>query len=348
MKSPRSKLDTLLFFDGIAIFFIVTAHVLVGHPNNPLFFFWDELGILGLSLFTFSSGYKLMINHLDDLDQRTFLSEYYMKRVTRLYKPYIGYSLLSAIPLVLVVYVAVNIFHLNFPGLSNFFSMFDNMNIFIVLSFFVGNNPIAAQLYYLITLIAITSICFTILYFLNMKWLFLSFCPFFLISLLIQLKIIQDVPLLGVFRYLPFFIFGSYWAYNQQTRKGNWFQFFQSYAPVFFFICIPLFIIVQNFFYHLILFCFFCFLFPFFLSSFFDTMKKIRFAYSFFMFCGNYAFPIYLFQWPLILPIVTRSLIDILKLDFIFMPLVVSIITIYLSVFVYQIVKKVHLNILFE
>lgn len=289
-----------------------------------------------------------MINHLDDLDQRLFLSEYYLKRLTRLYKPYIGYTLLVAIPLVLVIYVTVNIFHFNFPGISNLFSTIASMNVISFLSFFVGNNPIAAQLYYLITLIAITSICFTVLYFLNIRWLFYSFIPFFFLSLLIQLGIVQDIPILAVFRYLPFFIFGSYWAFDQQTKKEKWFPGIKTYAPVLFLIGILSFLIVQNPSYQLIIFGFCCLLFPFFLSSLFATMKKIRFVYSFFMFCGSYAFPIYLFQWPLILPIVTRSIFDILKLDFIFMPLVVSIITIYISVFVYQIVKKVHLNILFE
>ncbi len=348
MKSPRTKLDTLLLFDGIAIFFIVTAHILGGHSNNPLFFLWDKLGILGLSLFTFSSGYKLMINHVNDLDQRAFLGEYYNKRFIRLYKPYMGYTLLSVFPLVMVVYLAIHVLHLNFPGLSNFFTLIDTMNIFSFLSFFAGNNPIAPQLYYLITLIGITSICFTILYFLNMKWLFFSFSPFFLISMLIQLGIIQDVPVLAVFRYLPFFIFGAYWAYNQQNQKAKWFLFFLSYAPVFFFMCLIPLSIVQNSFSQAVFFGFCCFLFPFVLSSLFGTMKKITFLYSFFIFCGTFAFPIYLFQWPLILPIVTRLLIDILKIDYIFMPLVISIITIYISVFVYRIVKKIHLNVVFE
>ena len=97
-----------------------------------------------------------------------------------------------------------------------------------------------------------------------------------------------------------------------------------------------------------ILIYFSCFLFPIFLLLIFDYVKKIKFLFPFLMFCGTYSFQIYLFHVPLVEAILSRSIIDILKIDYIFMPIVITILTMYCSVIVYKIVKKVRLNMLFE
>lgn len=356
MQQINNKLDTIVLFDGIAIFFIVIYHELVYYQNTPLFSLEPYLVYLGLSLFTFSSGFKLMINHSNELGQKIFLSKYYMKRFIRLYKAYVGYTLLTLIPLLIVIYFAIYIFHLDFPGITTILTKINNTNIFSFLKFLCGDNPITSQLWYLIGLIVITSICFTILYFLDIKWLFFSFIPFFLISLLIQsgmliqLGIIFYFPFLisNVFLYLPFFIFGSFWGYNQQYQMGKWFQIAQFLVPIFFFIFIVSATILQNFINKSILIYFSCFLFPFFLLSIFDHVKKIKFLYSSLMFCGIYSFQIYLFHMPLILPIISRIIINILKIDYIFMPILITILVIFVCVIVYKIVKTIHLNILFE
>jgi peptidoglycan/LPS O-acetylase OafA/YrhL len=348
MQQTHKKLDTILLFGGIAIFLIVLYHELVGQLNNPLISLNPYFIAMGLSLFTFSSGYKLMINHSNELDQRVFLNEYYMKRFVRLYKPYIGYTLLMVFPLLLISYLAINYLHLDYPGIK-ILTFIDSMNSFSLINFLCGTNPIAAQLWYLISLIVITSICFTILYFLNIKWLFFFFFPFILISLIIQFKdIYMSQQIAGVYFYLPFFILGSFSAYHHQYQMEKWTKIFQIVMPAIFLILVLSTILSQNFIDKSILIYISCFFFPFFLFSVFDQMKKIKFLYSFLIFCGTYSFQIYLFQWPLILPIISRIIIDILKIDYIFIPILITILAIYVCVIVYEIIKKIHLNILFE
>ena len=99
---PLDKLDTLLIFDGIAIFFVLFYHAIGGYPDNPLSFFLPFIAPLCLTLFTYSAGYKLAYNHLTDLDQRPFLSKYYLKRFIKLYKAYLGYTILMLLPLLAV------------------------------------------------------------------------------------------------------------------------------------------------------------------------------------------------------------------------------------------------------
>lgn len=350
MQQMHQKLDTILLLDGIAIFLIVFYHEL-----DPVSTLKPYLVVPGLTLFTFSSGYKLMINHSNQLEQRVFLIKYYIKRFFRLYKPYIGYTLLSAFPFLLVSYVAVNCFHYNYPGLT-IFTTINNMNILSILNFFLGINPIAYHLWYLVALIVMTGICFCILYFLNTKWLFFSFIPFCLIALLIKFGIIQIEFFLGsftfskVFIYLPFFILGCYWAYNQQPyQTSNWVNITRfSFLGFFLILIVPQIILQKPIDENSILIYFICFLFPIFLLSIFDCVKKIKLLYPFFLFCGTFSFQIYLFHEPLILPIISRVIINILKIDYIFMPLLISILSIYSCVIVYKIVKKVHLNFLLE
>ena len=315
-----------------------------------------------------------MINHSNKIDQKDFLSAYYIKRFVRLYKPYIGFTLLMVFPILLVVYIASHFFHITSPPLTRpfwilftsnipvntiFVTVFNNISISNFLNFLCGDNIIVSQLWYLVALIVITSVCFTILYFLNIKWLFLSFIPFFLISLLIKFDSVQNIKdmgvsstgvfHIGVVEYLPFFIFGCYWAYNQQQyQTQNWLKITRFYLPVFFLILITSPIISQKLIDKSILIYFSCFLFPIFLLSIFDHVKKIKLLFPFLMFCGTYSFQIYLFHEPLILPILSRSIIDMLKLDYIFMPILISIFAIFFSVIAYIIVKKVRLNILFE
>ena len=345
-----NKLETLLLFDGIAIFFVLSYHAIDGYPNNPLYFSLPFLAPLCLTLFTYSAGYKLVYNHQTDLNQRPFLSKYYIKRFVKLYKAYIGYTVLMLFPLLIVIYISTNFFHLNFEGITTILTVFNHLEIYSFISFFLGGiNPIASQLWYLIALIYITSICFTILYFFDIKWLFSLFIPFLLFSLLIQIFVVQSLPdvVFNAFIYLPFFIFGGFWAYYQHDQRGKLFQAAQ-YFPLLFFILIMASSFLLIFFNNKILIYCSCFFFPFFLLALFVYFKKIKFITSFFTFCGTYSFQIYLFHWPLILPIVTRTMIDIFKIDYFFMPIIATIVAVYLCVITYKMVKKIQLNVLFE
>jgi peptidoglycan/LPS O-acetylase OafA/YrhL len=344
------KLDLLLFFDGIAIFFIVIDHAIKGYPENPLFFLNIYLEYLGLTLFTFSAGYKLFLHHAKDLNQKVFLGNYFTKRFIRLYKPYLGYSLLVFFPVLLTYYCANVIFHLSFPGSIQFFTNLETMTFLNFLSFFAGNNFVSGHLWYLVGLIGITSICFSVLYFLNIKSFFYLFFPFILVSSWIQVTTDPRARnlLLMIFILLPYFIFGAYWADNQHFQRRQWFQRIQIYCPIILLILVFSSIFLLNSVNTLVMLCFYCILFPFFLFSIAEYSKKIRFLYSFFIFSGVYAFQIYLFHLPLILRPMERLIIDVMKINYFFVPIVLSVIAIFFSVIAYKIVKKAHLNFLIE
>ena len=161
----------------MAILFIVMFHAMIGQSDNPLFFLTRYLGFFGLSLFTFTAGYKLILSHHDDLKSRIFLGTYFLNRFVRLYKPYLGYTLLIFFPVIITYYLAVNVFHLSFPGITQFFDTVYTANSYSILAFFVGENPVAGHLWYLIALICITAVCFTVMYLSDTRSLFYLFFP---------------------------------------------------------------------------------------------------------------------------------------------------------------------------
>jgi peptidoglycan/LPS O-acetylase OafA/YrhL len=347
---PQKKSDMLLFFDGIAIFFVPLYHAIDGYSENPLLFFLPFITHLCLGLFTYTAGYKLFFNHVNDLNRKPFINKYYIKRVIKLYKAYLGYSFLMVIPLLMVTYSAAYILHLNIGGASQFLSTISTMNMQGFFNFLSGeNNPVAYQLWYLVALIAITSICFTLLYFLEIKWLFYGFFPFLVISLLFQAGNPVSIPniVISTFLYLPFFIIGCYWAYQYHYNRDIAIQHTRLF-PLLFIILLISSIFLQFFVKaDMLIYCS-SFFFPFFLAEFSGYIKRISFISSFFIFCGTYSFQIYLFHWPLILPVITRTVIDILHIDYFFMPVLTAVIAVYACVFAYKIVRKIHLNVLFE
>jgi peptidoglycan/LPS O-acetylase OafA/YrhL len=93
--------------DGLAILLIVFYHVLTTYRDFvPLAdTHWTNLGWMGLGIFTFISGYKLMLNHGPELGDRQFLKSYAQKRFVRIMKPYFVYALL----MMLIRYRSINI-----------------------------------------------------------------------------------------------------------------------------------------------------------------------------------------------------------------------------------------------
>jgi peptidoglycan/LPS O-acetylase OafA/YrhL len=345
------KLDSILIIDGIAIFFIVLFHESAWQTN--ISFLGPYLVTMGLSLFTFSSGYKLILNHKNSIGSKKFLKEYYFKRFIRLYKPYLGYTFLILFPSLLCSYIAENYFHLTFPGIM-YFKNLSELNLFSFILFLFGQNPITIHLWYLVSLIVITSISFIILYFFNIKGLFISFIPFCLIALLMKFKIIDDITQIGYFfkffTYLPFFIFGCYWGYIPTNISNQWkrMKVFEYSLPICFFGLMIFTIFSQNFIDRSILIYLGSFLFPIFLLSNIKYVQKLNFIYYFLIFCGTYSFQIYLFHLPLILAIVSRVFINILKIDHVVVSLIISIITIIFCVTAYKFSKLLRINILFE
>ena len=348
MKTQISELIILL--DGVAILFIVVFHAMIGQADNPLSFLTRYLGFFGLSLFTFTAGYKLVFNHQDDLKSRIFLGSYFFRRFVRLYKSYIGYTLLIFFPVLITYYLAFNVLHLSFPGIMQFFNTIYAANMFTILAFLTGDNPVTGHLWYLIALICITAVCFTIMYLSNIRSLFYLFFPFVVFSLWLltttgyfALGIVPRAIVL-----VPFFIAGMFIAC---TDTHN--QILAGYGAREFFPAAFLLIIIASAYSTdpsgraILIFLSSLFL-PFFLSTSFAYLKKITLIHSFILFSGTYSFAIYLFHLPLILLFLRRLVNDILHIHLFFMPLILAVAAIYLSVIAYMIVRKCHLNFLIE
>lgn len=166
----NTKNQSLLLIDAVAVIIIVFFHALAFYP--PAFYPLDQyssmLRFLGLALFSFSAGYKLMYNHRLELQNREFLKQYMVKRFKRLYKPYIGYTLLVLPPFYAVIWIAKNLFSLDYPGLS----LFDKPMEDLVWDFMIGEPPVTPHLWYLVMLLEVTFFCLFVLYAFNLKVLF--------------------------------------------------------------------------------------------------------------------------------------------------------------------------------
>jgi peptidoglycan/LPS O-acetylase OafA/YrhL len=346
----QNKLELLLFFDGIAIVLIVLFHALIGEPGNIFYFFKDYSVYLGLTLFTFSAGYKLILNHADDIRKKTFLGSYFIRRCIRLYKPYLGYTLLMFFPLLIIDYCAWYILNLHFSGIATFFSALENMNIMHLLAFFVGDNPVTGHLWYLLALIIITAAVFTVLYFLDLRLLCYLAIPLFPVCLYLftTAHFFEMEIAFRAFLLLPFFILGAWFAFHQQYRKSPWFASFSRYFAIIFPVLMAASILVQDEVLNMVMIFFGCILFPFFLSSVAGLVKRVRPVHAFLQFSGLYSFQIYLFHLPLILLILLRASGDIMKINYFFMPFLITVAAIYLSVLAYLMVKRVHLAFLIE
>jgi len=101
--------NRIVFMDGLAIFFIVLCHTMGGLNTSDSIFVNRYTGVFGLTLFTFSAGLKLGVNHSNEIENRLFIKKYFTKRLIRMYKPYIGYSILTFIPLVFIDYIPLQI-----------------------------------------------------------------------------------------------------------------------------------------------------------------------------------------------------------------------------------------------
>lgn len=222
---------------GIAILCIVFFHI--GS--------YSYLSQIGLGIFSFVAGYKLIYNHKNEIRDKDFLKQYAIKRFIRLYKPYIGYTALVIVPLYLVCQLAL-MRGLDYPGLR----VFSRGSLPLVMDFLGGENPFAYQLWYLVTLLGITLMCLAVIY-IDIRGLYL----------LLPLSLISNRFTL----YASIFVLGALLAYHS--------VFVRFPAP------------------------------------------------TAFVYLGRMSFYIYLFHWPLILPITQRFLEDILGLKYVFMPIII-------------------------
>ncbi|AKB50230.1 hypothetical protein MSBRW_0977 [Methanosarcina barkeri str. Wiesmoor] len=335
--------DKITLIDGISIIFIVLFHELGGINRPDSIFLLRYLATFGLVLFTFSSGLKMGINHSAEINDKSFISRYFVKRLTRLYKAYIGYTLLAFVPLYFISYISINYLNLNFEGITHFWN---NLNIDGLLKTLVGNNIVSFQLGYLILLIVITTICFTIIYYFQIDTLFYLGIPLLIFDVIYKDTLKQCPSILfNVMMYMPVYIFGI--AYGYKRLEQNKLSVSYICSAIFAAIFIISIVYPQSFAYKYAILLY-GITFPPFMMLFSRLLLNCKYLKESLMLCGKYSFQIYLFHWPIILPVLSRFIINILKINYFFIPYGVAVLTIIVCVYVYKVSKKLKLNQIFE
>jgi peptidoglycan/LPS O-acetylase OafA/YrhL len=335
----------LILLDGLSIICILLFHELGGINSGMAIFLSKYLVCFGLVSFTFSSGYKLILSHRADLSDKQFLGNYFLKRFVRLYKPYIGYTLLMFMPLLLLMYLAKYYFRLNIAGVSSFWN---SLTIRAFFNLLVGNNLIADQLWYLVALLVITAVVFSILYLSNLRLLFFCILPLVVFDFAYwgHLMIFSNM-LFNIMVYMPVFIFGMLYAYAQKLNGPGMACLTYLLSALFLLLFVLSIYFPENaiFRYNVLIYGFTT---PCFILSVLPAINVIKSLQAFLLICGSYSFQIYLLQWPLVLPVLSRLIIDILGIRYSIMPYLVVLSAIFVCIVLYRILVRLKINVIFE
>jgi len=335
--------DKITLIDGISIIFIVLFHELGGLNRSDSIFLIRYLATFGLVLFTFSSGLKMGVNHSAEINDKSFISKYFVKRFTRLYKAYIGYTLLAFVPLYCISYISINYLNLNFESIMNFWN---NLNIDGLFKILIGNNIISYQLRYLLVLILITTVCFSIIYYFQIDTLFYLGIPLLAFDFIYKDTLNQYPSILfNVMMYMPAYIFGIAYSYKQLEKNKLSVSYICSITFVAIFIIS---IVYPQSFAHKYAILLYGITFPPFMMLFSRLLINFKYLKGLLLLCGKYSFQIYLFHWPIILPLISKLTINILKINNFFTPYGVTVLAIIICVYVYKVSKKLKLNQIFE
>jgi peptidoglycan/LPS O-acetylase OafA/YrhL len=334
--------DKVTFIDGFAIILIVLYHTLT-HNLSTLgaTFLLKYIRTIGLTLFTFSAGMKIGINHSRELEDKEFLKRYFVKRFFRLYKPYLGYTALIFIPVYFEMCVAKYYFNSNYIGVSRYWS---NLNINGVINLILGSNFVSSHLWYLPFLIIITALCFALLYLFKTRCLFIFIIPLLIFDIIYWNYLDGNLFYLSI-KYLSIYIFGIYYAYNKEYElwKKN------QYIIASLFVVIFLVSLIKGnyplFKYDLILYGL---TFPSFIILGSQILLNISYVNNFLSTCGKYSFQIYLFHVPLLLHPLNELVKRFMDVDLFITPYFISLLTIFISIYIYKACKKLTINRLFE
>ena len=340
--------DKVTLMDGIAILFIVFYHTL-GHNLSTIgaTFLTPYLRVLGLTTFVFSAGLKLGFNHFGKLNNKDFLGAYFTKRFTRLYKFYLGYTILIFVPVYFEMYIAKYYFKSTYSGVDLYWN---NLNFHGIVNLLLGHNFVSTHLWFLPFLIVVTAICFTVIYFFNINSLLAVGIIFFIYDLIYWNSI--DASFYDPYylwntavKYIPIYILGIFFAGFIGHKSHKKCQLIFSCLFVIFFILSLMFPANYIFNYNLLIYGT---TFPFFLFSLSSSLLATKYLGGFLNFCGNHSTEIYLFHVPLTLHILNESIINVANIDYFFIPYAIALLTIFTSVFIYNSTKKIKLNRLFE
>lgn len=336
----KNIFDRINIIDGIAILFIVLFHELGGKNTPDAIFLTKFLATLGLCLFTFTSGFKLHFNHYHELEEKAFLKKYFKKRFVRLYKPYLGYTVMIFIPLYFTIILSQKYLGLHLESFDSFYS---NLNITGLFKIMIGSNFISPQLWYLIVLLVITFVTFLVLYTSMISGLKVFFILTIIFSFMfqVQLEVVNNI-----LAYMPIFIFGLLYSYNQMYKSHNKKTIILS---LFFIVTFFIFVLSERADYtHNIEVILFGLTFPCFLFRGTYIIMKINKLKNIFTYFGKNSFIIYLFHWPLILPVLDRLVSTVYHFDYFIVPYLITPLAMILCIYVYSNLKKMKLNVIFE
>lgn len=332
--------------DGFAIIFILLSHAGIGKFHLLGDYPFANFGLI---LFTFSSGFKLVFNHFPELMDRKFLRTYLLKRFVRLYKPYVGYTLLSLPVVLMAALLRKNLIFLkDFVGLRSFD---ENSFSDLLYKFLIGDNPIAHHLWYLFTLLIVTIICFGMLYgfcvcmsFKNILSRVSVGIGFY--SLIVILTVFLNYLLpQSPFYYIVIYIAGLLFAYIYLLNKRVYFLLIYILSLIF---IITYIFSLEAKIRFLPFYLMYGLTFPSIIMVLCIYLYKSAIISNKVSYCGMHSFHIYLLHEPIIEPVIMLLFVKSLDIsNNVVVPLVV-VITIFLTIVMYSFLNYFNINRLFE
>lgn len=314
----------LIIIEGLAIILVLISHS----------YYYPEVinysAVIGVFLFGFSSGFKLVYNHINELNDRVFLRKYAFKRFKRLLKPYIGYTIL-VLPIMCALLLESN----GNTYLSNFgqFNILKNSTLIdLVYKFGIGNNPIVVPTWFLYSLCIVTSICLAVLYASDIKVIFAFFPIIIIVSLYHDLPSTLEIGIA--------FILGMLFAYYNVFSMSI-IYLLAIFCILFFYF--DTYLYGENIFIRMI----FMLTIPSLAFVVYKVVDNIKYINRFVYLCGIYSFYIYLLHAPFVEPAM-YLLLRFFSISnnvqvFVQIPIIVVV-----TILLYKILSSVGLNRFFE
>lgn len=305
-----SKSNYLYLMDIVSVIFILFYHSATFIMERKTFTdallcaLCPFLVTFGMTAFTFSSGYKLIFNHFYEINDKEFILSYMKKRFNRLYMPYLLYSILMAIILYLLNVIADNL-DIKFPFWTGV-----NLNPVIVAEFvFLGLSPTAGHLWYLYVLLMITLIILACSYLFDIRIILYGIFPMLLLYSLFRPHILRSIGILTeipyyIMLYMLIYLSGALLAYLQKKNPRLFRGIIVSLAFLFiiFFFGVYISIYISNIVSY-DSFLMWGFTYSAFLLLVLLSLSKINLLPHGLERLSIYILPIYMLQYPLIIPI---------------------------------------------
>lgn len=286
-----------------------------------------------------------MFNHKSELNSKDFLKKYLIKRFMRLYKPYVGFSLL------IVLYLSLVIFIFKKSNITYGLYILDDAPTNILLRFLIGDNPFSHKLWYLVVLFLITAICIVVIYIWNIHILFKLtplICALSLIywGTLSMNNIGKTNIKLYLIMYFVIFVIGIFFAYvlDNKLFQRLIFMFSMLFILLFAFTCLKH---INESLIYKYLFYLYGFTLPSFAILICRYLTRMNTISVFLSYIGKNSFYIYLFHTPLVLPTITKVFADLPYITY-FSPILATSATCLVSILIYRLLSIFKVNRLIE